>query len=223
MSEKGKQIKPTTHNDILSDEFEYALVNDYDYMATTMAIFYTIYFWLWHFGVLIMQNSLSSILIKKKLLNCKVFHSRKVLNYLLPANFSDVFFSSSSSFCSIASDFFSLSELRTLIKWLRCCFFLCWIFVIFSFPVVFSTLDLKFSSHSFKFRLLPGFANVESFVLYDLKIGKEKKRGQEIAHCLKIHSHTFTWNAIRLFYLMNFVCRTAWTFQWKKRASLILS
>lgn len=95
--------------------------------------------------------------------------------------------------------------------------FFCWIFVIFSFPVVFFTSEKMFSSNSLNFRLLPGLTKVESFDLYALQ--KWEKVGPENSSLFKntlTHTHS---HSIRLFYLMNFVCRKAWTYQWNKRAA----
>lgn len=139
--------------------------------------------WLWTYvfvcgilALLLCKTLFQVFSLKNKLPNCKVFHSRKVLNYLLPANFFRcVFFL---FFFLLYRQWFFFSVVA-LIKWLRCCFFLCWIFVIFSFPVVFSTSEKKSSVrilHSFNFGLLPGLTNVESFVLCAFEY-REKKRG----------------------------------------------
>lgn len=150
--------------------------------------------WLWHFGVIIMQNSLSSILIKKKnILNCKVFHSRKVLNYLLPANFFDVFFIHSlfllallpvifllscSTHQMVALLFFPLLNIRYFL--ISCCFF------------HFGKKKKEFSSH-FAFAFVT--RTHECWIVCSLCnwITGKRKRPGNTAHCLKIHEHTFTF------------------------------
>lgn len=59
---------------------------------------------------------------------------------------------------------------------------------------------------------------------FSMHLKNRQKEGPGSSSLFKKYTRTH-WHShsIRLFYLMNFVCRTAWTFQWSKRAAFILS